>query len=144
MQRGQRLESAGPSQGTSRWQAATGRRKRPGKGFSSPDGTNSADSLILGFWPPGLWRATPFKPQFVVLCYGSPRSSCTWVAGISPSRVGIPLASSPLALCLFSSLQPPVISPASLHPKAQTERAQGPLLISPLPPKEVKSHPEPP
>ena len=130
----------GPSQGASGWQAATGSPEEVWKGFSSLMEPTLPTPQFWAFGLQDCGRINRFKPPVCGALLQQPRSSCTWVAGISHlPGLGFPqlhwsLSSSACSLPL--SLHP------SLHPKAKTESSQGPLLVSHLPPKEVKSHSE--
>lgn len=119
-----------------------GTRKTPGKG-SLPRWNQLCRLFNSGLLASGTVREyIVLSPQFVVLCYSSPRSSCTWVAGISHlPRLGSPSLSWPFAFQLAASCY---LSTPLSTPKPKLRELRG-LCSSPnSPPKEVKSHPEPP
>ena len=137
---GQSLESRRPEP---RGVRVAGGHWAPGRGLErvlSPDGTNSANSLILGFGLGDCERINRVKPPVCGALLQQPQKLMrvgSW--DFTPSRVGIPQPQLPLS---FSACSLPLSLHHSLHPKAKTESSQGPLLISYFPLKEVKSHSE--
>lgn len=120
------------------WQAATRSPEEAWKGFSSQLEPTLPTPQFWAFGLQDCGRINCFKPPVCGSLLQHPQKlmhmGC-W--DFTPSRVGIPQphwSLSSLACNLPLSLHP------SLHPKAKTESSQGPLLISYLHPKEVKSH----